>query len=129
MCFPIFAYKRFSVSCILQQPGHHSLTSTRKNMSFKCHRDAVDANGHIKVWTINALSTHPIYGTFVTGGSDGTYHFWDKDARTRLKGYPNVGGSISAAAFNRTGDKLAYAVSYDWAKGFASNTQTIQTRS
>lgn len=90
-------------------------------MSFKCHRDPIQ-NGEIKVWTINAISTHPIYGTFATGGSDGTFHFWDKDAKSRLKGYPSVGGSISATAFNQTGDIFAYAVSYDWHKGFASNS-------
>jgi mRNA export factor len=90
-------------------------------MSFKCHRDPVQ-NGEVKVWTINAIATHPQYGTFATGGSDGTFHFWDKEAKSRLKGYPSVGGSISAAAFNGRGDVFAYAVSYDWHKGFGANS-------
>ena len=54
-------------------------------------------------------------------GSDGTINFWDKDARCRLKGYPAVGGSISASAFNRDGTIFSYAVSYDWHKGYATN--------
>lgn len=90
------------------------------NMSFKCHRDPV-VNNTITIWTINAISTHPVFGTFSTAGSDGTYHFWDKDARCRLKGYPAVGGSISASAFNSDGTIFSYAVSYDWHKGYATN--------
>jgi mRNA export factor len=93
----------------------------RKNMSFKCHRDPVQ-NNTVQVWTINAISTHPVYGTFSTGGSDGTFHFWDKEAKSRLKGYPSVGGSISATAFNMDGTIFAYGVSYDWHKGYAANT-------
>jgi mRNA export factor len=90
------------------------------NMSFKCHRDPV-VNNTITIWAINTISTHPVFGTFSTAGSDGTYNFWDKDARCRLKGYPAVGGSISASAFNNDGTIFSYAVSYDWHKGYTSN--------
>jgi mRNA export factor len=103
---------------VLQFEMHANMCSL--NMSFKCHRDPV-VNNTISIWTINTISTHPIFGTFSTAGSDGTFHFWDKDARCRLKGYPAVGGSISASAFNRDGTIFAYAVSYDWHKGYASN--------
>ncbi|GJC98871.1 WD repeat domain-containing protein [Colletotrichum higginsianum] len=58
-----------------------------------------------------------------TAGSDGTFHFWDKDAKHRLKGYPNVGGSITATTFNKNGSIFAYGISYDWSKGFQHNTQ------
>lgn len=37
--------------------------------------------------------------------------------------YPAVGGTISTTAFNRNGSIFAYAVSYDWSKGFQGNTQ------
>jgi mRNA export factor len=74
------------------------------------------------VYAVNAISFHPQHGTFSTAGSDGTFHFWDKDAKHRLKGYPEVGGSISATGFNRNGNIFAYAVSYDWSKGYAHNT-------
>ncbi|KAL9098805.1 MAG: hypothetical protein Q9187_009596, partial [Circinaria calcarea] len=78
------------------------------------------------VYAVNAINFHPVHGTFSTAGSDGTFHFWDKDAKHRLKGYPEVGGPISATAFNRAGGIFAYAVSYDWSKGYAVNTpQTI----
>ncbi len=71
---------------------------------------------------VNDISFHPEHGTFSTAGSDGTWHYWDKDAKHRLKGYPNVGGCITATAFNKTGTIFAYAIGYDWAKGFQGNT-------
>ncbi|CAD6450736.1 e3fab969-e09e-4237-b40e-258803a5a4cf [Sclerotinia trifoliorum] len=91
------------------------------NFSFKCHRDP-PSNNMTNVYSVNAISFHPIHGTFSTAGSDGTFHFWDGIAKHRLKGYPSVGGTISATAFNHTGNIFAYAVSYDWSKGYSSNT-------
>ncbi|PQE13277.1 hypothetical protein CJF32_00010614 [Rutstroemia sp. NJR-2017a WRK4] len=91
------------------------------NFSFKCHRDPPQ-NNMTNVYSVNAISFHPIHGTFSTAGSDGTFHFWDGIAKHRLKGYPTVGGTISATAFNHNGNIFAYAVSYDWSKGYASNT-------
>jgi mRNA export factor len=97
------------------------------NFSFKCHRQNVPNTRDVaNVFSVNAISFHPVHGTFSTAGSDGTFHFWDKDAKHRLKGYPEVGGPISTTAFNRNGTIFAYAVSYDWSKGYASNTpQTV----
>jgi mRNA export factor len=104
------------------------LTSTPSlNFSFKCHRDT--PQGSItNVYAVNDISFHPQHGTFSTAGSDGTFHFWDKDAKHRLKGYPNVGGSITATTFNKTGSIFAYAISYDWAKGYQGNTANYPTK-
>ncbi|KAM3557408.1 hypothetical protein ARSEF4850_005085 [Beauveria asiatica] len=94
------------------------------NFSFKCHRDNA-VNNIVNVHAVNAISFHPVHGTFSTAGSDGTFHFWDKDAKHRLKGYPNVGGSITATTFNKSGSIFAYAVGYDWSKGYQHNTQNL----
>jgi mRNA export factor len=91
------------------------------NFSFKCHRQPPQGTTQT-VYSVNAISFHPQHGTFSTAGSDGTFNFWDKDAKHRLKGYPEVGGTISATAFNRTGSCFAYAVSYDWSKGYQYNS-------
>jgi mRNA export factor len=80
------------------------------------------------VYSVNAISFHPTFGTFSTAGSDGTFHFWDGVAKHRLKGYPSTGGSISATAFDRTGDCFAYAVSYDWSKGYSANTPQLPNK-
>ncbi|KAF3385152.1 Nucleoporin GLE2 [Penicillium rolfsii] len=94
------------------------------NFSFKCHRETPPANRDVcNIYSVNSICFHPVHGTFSTAGSDGTFHFWDKDAKHRLKGYPAVGGPISSTAFNRNGNIFAYAVSYDWSKGYSANTQ------
>jgi WD40 repeat protein len=82
-----------------------------KNFSFKCHRD--NSNN---VYAVNAISFHPIHGTFSTAGADGTFSFWDKDSKQRLKPFPSVNGQIPCTSFNRNGTIFAYAVSYDWSK-------------
>ncbi|ORX49048.1 WD40 repeat-like protein [Hesseltinella vesiculosa] len=93
-----------------------------KNFSFKCHRD--DAKN---VYAVNCINFHPVHGTFSTAGSDGTVSFWDKDCKQRLKAFGNCGGTIACSAFNKNGQIFAYAVSYDWSKGykFATPTQKI----
>ncbi|GAB7364870.1 hypothetical protein MBLNU230_g5661t1 [Neophaeotheca triangularis] len=99
------------------------------NFSFKCHRETPANDRNVSnVYSLNDISFHPEHGTFSTAGSDGTFHFWDKDAKHRLKGYPNVGGTISATDFNRNGNIFAYAVSYDWSKGYAFNTPGLPNK-
>ncbi|KAK4958396.1 RNA export factor gle2 [Elasticomyces elasticus] len=94
------------------------------NFSFKCHRqNSTTERNTSNVYAVNAISFHPVHGTFSTAGADGTFHFWDKDAKHRLKGYPEVGGTISSTAFDRTGNIFAYAVSYDWSKGYQGSVQ------
>lgn len=104
-------------------------TKRSSNFSFKCHRQTDTTQRDVaKVYSVNAISFHPQHGTFSTAGSDGTFHFWDKDAKHRLKGYPEVGGPITSTAFNSTGTIFAYAVSYDWSKGYAHNNQSVPTK-
>ncbi|ONH66966.1 Nucleoporin GLE2 [Cyberlindnera fabianii] len=92
--------------------------------TFKCHRRQETKAGRTEnhIYTLNSVCAHPLYGTFATAGSDGCFHFWDKDSKHRLKGFPSLGGPISAAAFNRNGSIYAVAVSYDWSKGHQFNT-------
>jgi len=87
----------------------------RKNFSFKCHRD-----NNNNVFAVNAISFHPIHGTFSTAGADGTFSFWDKDSKQRLKPFPSVNGQITSTAFNRNGTIFAYSVSYDWSKVYVN---------
>ncbi|KAF2169406.1 hypothetical protein M409DRAFT_52653 [Zasmidium cellare ATCC 36951] len=102
-----------------------------KNYTFRCHRQPQtppSSSNTSKIYALNAISTHPLHGTFSTAGSDGTFHFWDKDSRTRLKGFPEVGGAISATDFSRKGDVFAYAVGYDWSMGYMFNTPRYPCR-
>lgn len=97
-----------------------------KNFSFKCHRQTPNpAKNEVDIYAVNAISFHPIEGTFCTAGADGSLTFWDKDSRHRLKGYPPLGCTIPATAFNRDGSIFAYAQSYDWSKGHQYNNKEI----
>lgn len=97
--------------------------NSAKSFSFKCHRQPVTSpRTESQVYSVNAISLHPGYSTLSTAGADGTFHFWDTDSKHRLKGFNPVGGTISSTAFNRNGSIFAYAVSYDWSKGYQQNT-------
>ncbi|KNE65246.1 hypothetical protein AMAG_10891 [Allomyces macrogynus ATCC 38327] len=115
-CFP--SGTGFALGSIEGRVGIQYIDDKNKadNFSFKCHRDSAQPPN---VYAVNCIAVHPGYGTFATCGSDGAFHFWDKDARTRLKMFTNAGKGvpISAAAFSAQGNAFAYAVSYDWSKG------------
>lgn len=104
-----------------------------KNFAFKCHRTEIPASisnptPTTNVYAVNSMCFHPLYGTLATTGSDGTFHFWDKQERQRLRAF-NVAGKppipIPCSAFSPDGTLFAYAVCYDWsqgAEGYSPNT-------
>lgn len=103
---------------------------TKQGFAFKCHRKMGSntttstirsVSSTSQAYPVNAISFHPVYGTFSTAGSDGTFSFWDKDARQRLKSFPELNGSITATAFNKNGSIFAYALGYDWSQGYMGN--------
>lgn len=102
---------------------------SKHGFSFRCHRktpnssttSALRSQTESHIYAVNSIKFHPIYGTFSTAGSDGTFCFWDKDARQRLKSFPELNHSITTTAFNRNGSIFAYALSYDWSQGFRGN--------
>ncbi|PRP77990.1 hypothetical protein PROFUN_04115 [Planoprotostelium fungivorum] len=117
-------YQSRTIACFIDQSGFAIGSSegrvgiqyiqdsdSAKNFAFKCHRvNTVD------VYAVNQISMHPQWGTFSTCGSDGTFTFWDKDSKQRLKQFPQLSQPISATAWNADGSIFAYAVSYDWHK-------------
>ncbi|KAK9237082.1 WD40-repeat-containing domain protein [Lipomyces kononenkoae] len=91
-----------------------------KKYAFKCHRAAendVDA-----VYSVNALAFHPLYGTFVSGGSDSLVCFWDYKARKRLRQYPRYPGPIQALEIDCTGSALAISYGGDVEVGMECDT-------
>ncbi|XP_077284411.1 ribonucleic acid export 1 [Arctopsyche grandis] len=89
----------------------------KDNFTFKCHRSNGAQNGFQEIYAVNDIAFHPEHGTLATVGSDGTFSFWDKDARTKLKPSEQMDQSITKCAINSNGQIFAYAVSYDWSKG------------
>ncbi|KAJ8112513.1 hypothetical protein OPT61_g5145 [Boeremia exigua] len=102
----------------------HRRATHQHDQPERAHQDLQDHLGSIEgrcaIQYVEDKDTSTAH--FSTAGADGTFHFWDKDAKHRLKGYPEVGGAITATAFSRNGDIFAYAVSYDWSKGYGGNT-------
>eukprot|EP00270_Netrium_digitus_P010877 TRINITY_DN3405_c0_g1_i1.p1 TRINITY_DN3405_c0_g1~~TRINITY_DN3405_c0_g1_i1.p1 ORF type:complete len:361 (-),score=61.70 TRINITY_DN3405_c0_g1_i1:178-1233(-) len=90
---------------------HVEEAQAQKNFTFKCHRDGND------IYSVNSINFHPVHGTFATAGSDGSYNFWDKDSKQRLKAMTRCNQPIPCSAFNNDGSIFAYAVCYDWSKG------------
>mmetsp|Transcript_25674 Transcript_25674/g.73881 ORF Transcript_25674/g.73881 Transcript_25674/m.73881 type:complete len:362 (-) Transcript_25674:128-1213(-) len=94
---------------------------TSKNFAFKCHR-STDQN---EIYAVNSIDFHPSMGTFSTCGGDGTFVFWDKENRQRLKQFNSCHYPVTTGKFNAAGDIFAYAVSYDWSKGHEGNHPSL----
>lgn len=95
----------------------------KDNFTFKCHRSQPSQpNQPQDIFAVNDIVFHPIHQTLATVGSDGRFSFWDKDARTKLK-TPDLSGDqpITCCAIDARGKMFAYALSYDWHKGFEYN--------
>ena len=86
-----------------------------RKFAFKCHRAKVD--GVDTIYPVNALAFHPVYGTFATGGCDGTVCIWDGGNKKRLDKSRKYPVSIASLAFNSSGTKLAVAASYTFEEG------------
>jgi len=86
-----------------------------KKYAFKCHRQTVD--GVDLVYPVNALAFHPTYGTFASGGADGTISIWDGVNKKRIKQLRRYPCSIASLAFSSNGSKLAIASSYTYEEG------------
>ena len=62
-------------------------SSTQKPFSFRCHRKP-DSMGVELIYPVNSITVHPVYGTFATGGADGSVCVWDAVAKKRLAYFP-----------------------------------------
>ncbi|CAM9781315.1 unnamed protein product [Scytosiphon promiscuus] len=88
--------------------------AAKLSFAFKCHRVT---GTQASVYSVNSIAFHK-YGTFATAGSDGNFHFWDKDSRQRLKAFDlKQGSTISVCKFSPDGGLFGYALSYDWSQG------------
>lgn len=119
-CISVFPDNRgFAMASIEGRCGIHHVNANEDNLNFafKCHRDGPreqDVHG------VNSVDFHPVHHTLATAGANGTFTFWDKDNKQKLKHLPErqtIGGPIAAAKFNSRGNIYAYAISYEWGQG------------
>lgn len=87
------------------------LAPKMKKYAFKCHRQGDT------VYPVNCISFHPRFGTFATGGCDGTVVTWDGLHKKKLTTLPQFASSIAALAWNHDGSELAIASSYTYEDG------------
>ncbi|SHO77051.1 Similar to S.cerevisiae protein GLE2 (RNA export factor associated with the nuclear pore complex (NPC)) [Malassezia sympodialis ATCC 42132] len=112
-----------------------------KKFAFRCHRrvnaDHPDVpRNETQLFPVNAIVFNA-QGTFATGGGDGSISFWCKASRTRLKTFETKGTAmapkelfktnpnrlpVTAIAFNADASIFAYALGYDWHKGYQGAT-------
>eukprot|EP00927_Polykrikos_kofoidii_P024517 TRINITY_DN2228_c0_g1_i1.p1 TRINITY_DN2228_c0_g1~~TRINITY_DN2228_c0_g1_i1.p1 ORF type:complete len:360 (+),score=50.62 TRINITY_DN2228_c0_g1_i1:197-1276(+) len=119
-CITAFPDKTgFAVGSIEGRISIAHIEDTSKNFAFKCHRTTDE------VYAVNGIDFHPTMGSFASVGGDGTFVFWDKENRQRLKQFNSCNYPVTAGKFNAPGDLFAYAVSYDWSKGHEHNHPTL----
>lgn len=82
-----------------------------KKYAFKCHRV------NDTVYPVNSIAFHRSFGTFATGGCDGTVVTWDGLHKKKLSLLHKFPTSISAMCFNHDGSELAIASSYTFEEG------------
>jgi len=90
----------------------HVVANAQKDFIFKCHRD----NTTNMVYAINDVSFNN-RETFATCSSDGSFNFWDKDNRTKVKGWGACSMPVTCCAFNKASNCFAWALGYDWYQG------------
>nr|CDS26766.1 15 kDa selenoprotein [Hymenolepis microstoma] len=96
-----------------------SQESQKNSYVFKCHRRKEDHREVI--YPVNAISFHPKYNTFATGGSDGMVNTWDGFNRKWLAQFEKYSTTVSSLDFNEEGTQLAVAVSYLFENGEQSD--------
>lgn len=85
--------------------------SQARKYAFKCHRQpAPEGDGIDIVYPVNALTFHPLHGTFASGGGDGVVALWDAIAKRRIRQYQKYAASVAALAFSSDGKYLAVGV-------------------
>lgn len=86
--------------------------SQARKYAFKCHRQAApeEEGGGDIVYPVNALTFHPKFGTFASGGGDGTVALWDAEAKRRMRQYTSFPDSVAAVGFSCDGKYMAIGV-------------------
>ncbi|KAK4671272.1 mitotic spindle checkpoint protein Bub3 [Podospora pseudoanserina] len=104
--------------------------SQARKYAFKCHRQAApeEEGGGDIVYPVNALAFHPVYGTFASGGGDGTVALWDAEAKRRMRQYQKFPEAVASLGFSGDGKYLAIGVCPGFETGMEDYTGQGRTR-
>ena len=104
--------KSFALGSIEGRVRIEYIDDAKKGFAFRCHKvGAYDAYG------VNAMAVTDAHDAMATAGGDGSFAFWDKEKRTKLRQFERLSQPITACCFSRDGHIFAYATGYDWSKG------------
>ncbi|XP_073258096.1 mRNA export factor-like isoform X2 [Porites lutea] len=74
----------------------------KDNFTFKCHRSNGTGANVQDIYAVNDIAFHPVhFCSLATVGSDGKFSFWDRDARTKLKGHEFYNPQVKPKIFLR----------------------------
>ena len=117
-----FSMKYFSFNKVFVIDKNTGSTNNDRDYILKCHRNERIISDISEIFSINDIAFNPVYGTFATVGSDGSYYLWDKESKRRLKqGKLETKSPITACDFSFDGNLFAYSEGYDWSKGINGN--------
>eukprot|EP00918_Siedleckia_nematoides_P094884 GHVU01208350.1.p1 GENE.GHVU01208350.1~~GHVU01208350.1.p1 ORF type:complete len:204 (+),score=11.81 GHVU01208350.1:271-882(+) len=88
------------------------------------HRSSHHSTTQKKVYPVNSIDFH-LGHVFSTGGADGSIALWDKNERVKTFAFVNMKQPIVDVSFNQTGKLVAYAMGYDWHKGYQHGQQCV----
>ncbi|KAH9327043.1 hypothetical protein KI387_007221, partial [Taxus chinensis] len=89
-----------------------SKTAQANKYAFRCHPKSKE--GRYYLIAVNAIEFHPTDGRFVTGNNEGYCILWDRKRKIRLHEYARYPASIASLSYNRDGQLLAVAASYNY---------------
>mmetsp|Transcript_46619 Transcript_46619/g.53758 ORF Transcript_46619/g.53758 Transcript_46619/m.53758 type:complete len:318 (+) Transcript_46619:533-1486(+) len=100
--------------------NQQTYVQSKEDFAFKCHRVGASQNTSQpqEVYSVNSIAfagRHP--HSFATAGSDGNFIFWDKNAKSKLKGFGRKPNPVVATHFDMNSNLFAYALAYDWSRG------------
>jgi len=100
----------FALGCIGGRVIVDYLNESKPAFKFKCHRT------ENAIFPVNTIATHPVYGTFATGGCDSMVSVWDpvNQKKVSAQQFPNT---VACLDFNERGNLLAAAVAYTFENG------------
>lgn len=85
-------------------------------MTFKSNK--VEQHGKIYFYPVNTIGFNSRNKKWVlTGGADGYIHYWDYQAKNKIKQFSYGRTPVTTARVNSSGELLAYGLGNDWHMG------------
>mmetsp|Transcript_12752 Transcript_12752/g.16514 ORF Transcript_12752/g.16514 Transcript_12752/m.16514 type:complete len:340 (+) Transcript_12752:248-1267(+) len=120
-CIKVFPdQSAYAIGSIEGRVAVEYFNATKSKFAFRCHRKK-DANDNETIYPVNSIAFHPKYGTFATGGCDGSVSIWDAQNKKKISQFSGYDTSIASLDFSSDGSKLAIASSYTFEKGEIQN--------